>query len=133
MKKNSRFLLILFLSILQLTKLSYSQGANQNEVITIGIFDGKIVSVGNFKAEQVYKINDYCIALTEIIQSQVDSFKGKKVLVKGSLKIIEGKMGNVKTSNDGKIYEPYKEPDKKFIIKPVFTIVYDAREPMIQK
>jgi hypothetical protein len=48
------------------------------------------------------------------------------------LKIIIGETHAAKTSTDGRIYEPYKEPDKKFIIKPKFTIVYDSREPLIK-
>ena len=99
---------------------------------TVGIFDGKKVMVGNFEVAEVYKINDYCISLKEITNSQVDSLKGKKVLVTGKLKIIEGKTHDAKTSTDGKIYEPYKEPDKKFITNPKFTIVYDSREPLIK-
>ena len=122
-----------------LTLTGYSQNTiktNQDtlkEVSTIGIFDGKIITVGNFKTEKVYKINEYCISLADISDSLLVSFKGKKILVTGKLKIVKGKYKPAKTSTDGKIYEPYKEPDKMFIYKPTFTIVYDSREPLIKK
>jgi hypothetical protein len=90
---------------------------------TTGVFEGKLVREGNFDWEMVYKINEYCIAKDDISQNQFDSLKGKKVLVKGILKVKEGEYGPVKSSNDdGTIYEPYKEPDKLFVLKPQFTI-----------
>lgn len=54
-------------------------------------------------------------------------------MLTGKLKIVEGKMIPAKTSTDGKIYEPYKEPDKKFIIDPTFTIIYDSRGTIHKK
>jgi len=111
----------------------YAQEIKQDtlkDVSTIGVFDGKKITVGNFDISEVYKINEYCIFPMAISQSQVDSYKGKRVLVTGKLKIVEGNYHAAKTSTDGKIYEPYKEPDKKFIVRPVFILIYDAREPL---
>lgn len=92
-------------------------------VTTTGIFEGKKVVVGNFDRVEVYKINDYCIALEDMPDALLDSLKGKKVQVTGKLKVVEGERHPAKTSNEGRIYEPYKEPDKKFIAEPVFTIL----------
>ncbi len=103
------------------------------EISTIGVFDGKIIKVGNFDKKDVYMINDYCISLTDISSAQADSLKGKKILVTGKLKIVDGNYTPARTSTDGTIYEPYKEPDKKFISFPVFTIVYNDREPLLNK
>lgn len=135
MKSSLKFILTLFTTSLLIVQLSFSQTTKQDSlktVNTVGIFDGKIVTVGNFEAEQVYKINDYCIALTDITKGLVDSLKGKKILVTGKLKFIIGETHAAKTSTDGRIYEPYKEPDKKFIVSPKFTIIYDSREPLIK-
>jgi hypothetical protein len=134
MKKIIISELIIFVSLLLITQCSLAQ-TNQDtlkSVNTVGIFDGKKVTVGNFEVEEVYKINEYCIALADITEGQVASLKGKKVLVTGKLKIITGETHSAKTSTDGKIYEPYKEPDKKFITGPKFTIVYNSREPLLQ-
>lgn len=125
-----KLLCILF----SITQLSFAQILIQDslkEISIIGIFDGKKVQVGNFDIAEVYKINEYCISLTDISENQLSSFKGKKVLVTGFLKIIVGSTHSAKTSTDGKIYEPYKEPDKKYIVNPKFTIYYDSREPII--
>lgn len=68
---------------------SYSQDTAKTdrdtlkEVSSIGIFDGKIITIGNLEREKVYKINEYCISLAEISDSQVVSLMGKKVLVVG--------------------------------------------------
>jgi len=106
--------------------MTFAQITNQDSlksIKTIGIFDGKKITVGNFETETVFKINEYCISLTDISQSLVDSLIGKKIMVTGKLKIVIGKTFPAKTSTDGTIYEPYKEPDKMFIIKPSFTIL----------
>jgi hypothetical protein len=127
---------MLFFVILLITKWSFAQNIKQDtlkEVNTVGIFKGEKVTVGNFNAVVVYKINDYCISPEDIPESLVDSLKGKNVLVTGKLKIVIGKTRPAKTSTDGTIYEPYKEPDRKFITEPIFTIVYDSREPVNEK
>ena len=93
------------------------------EISVVGVFDGKTIVVGNLTTETVYKINEYCIALADMSEAQAASFKGKKVLVTGKLKIVVGKYRPTKTSTDGKIYEPYKEPDKKFIVRPTFKVI----------
>jgi hypothetical protein len=97
------------------------------KVSSTGVFSGKKVFTGNFKVVEVYKINDYCISPEYLTERQADSLKGKKIRVSGILKIVEGEYHSAKTSTDGKIYEPYKEPDKKFIEKPVFTIINPSR------
>ncbi len=107
-------------------EISSSQNTKQDtlkEVTTIGIFDGKEITVGNFEAETVFKINDYCISVSDISQSMVDTLIGKKIIVTGKLKIVIGRTFPAKTSTNGTIYEPYHEPDKMFIIKPYFTII----------
>ncbi len=127
-KSIQLFVLILYLFSAE----SYAQTNKQDSlkpITTIGIFDGKKVYVGNFEVVEVYKINDYCISLTDLSQSKADSLKGKKLIVTGKLKIVEGKTLPAKTSTNGTIYEPYKEPDKKFICNPSFNIYYETREP----
>jgi hypothetical protein len=109
-----------------MVQMTIAQEAIQDtlkSVRTIGVFDGKKVTVGNFETETVFKINDYCISPADISQSLVDSLTGKKIIVNGKLKILTGKTFPAKTSTDGTIYEPYKEPDKMFIIQPTFTIM----------
>jgi len=129
----SALLFVCFASTSYSQDTARAESATLKEVSTIGIFDGNIITVGNFEREKVYKINEYCISLADISDSQVVSFTGKRVLVVGKLKIIEGKYGPTKTSTDGTIFEPYKEPDKIFISEPSFTIVYDSREPLENK
>jgi hypothetical protein len=133
MKKISE--LVMFGTLLIATQQLFSQTVKQDgikAINTIGIFDGKKITVGNFEIEKVYKINDYYISLADMTDSLAELYKGKKVLVTGKLKIITGKTLPAKTSTDGKIYEPYKEPDKKFITEPKFSIVYNSREPLLQ-
>jgi hypothetical protein len=136
MKKNFGIVVMLSFVVLLITNLSFAQNIKQDtlkEVSTVGIFSGKKVTVGNFFTVVVYKINEYCISPKDIPVSLVDSLKGKNVLVTGRLKIVIGKTMPAKTSTDGTIYEPYKEPDRKFITEPTFTIVYDSREPVKEK
>ncbi|MFH0893495.1 MAG: hypothetical protein V2A54_03575 [Bacteroidota bacterium] len=136
MKYNIRITFSFLVLFILISQFSFSQNTKKDSlktISTIGIFDGKIVTVGNFHTERVYKINDFCISPNDMTQSKVDSLKGKKICVTGILKIKEGQYGPTKSSNDGTIYEPYKEPDKKFIANPKFTIVYDSREPLIKK
>jgi hypothetical protein len=64
--------LTLFTIILLIAQLSYTQTAKKDSlktVKTVGVFDGKIITAGNFKTEKVYKINDYCISLKDITNS----------------------------------------------------------------
>jgi hypothetical protein len=128
MTKNFLIIINLFLVILLITNWSFAQNIKQDtlkEVFTVGIFKGEKVTVGNFNAVVVYKINEYCISPEDIPDSLVDSLKGKNVLVTGKLKIVIGKTRPAKTSTDGRIYEPYKEPDRKYISEPEFMIIYD--------
>ncbi len=114
--------IILFL----LGPISFSQTANQDSlksIKTIGLFDGKKITVGNYMSVVVYKINDYCISPEDISQSLADSLSGKIIVVTGKLKIVTGKTFPALKSNEGRIYEPYKEPDRKFIIEPSFKIL----------
>lgn len=109
-----------------LGQISFAQNAIQDSlksIKTTGIFNGKKITVGNFNSAVVYKINDYCISPEDISQSRADSLSGKKIVVSGKLKIITGKRFPAHKSNDGRIYEPYKEPDRKFIIEPSFKIL----------
>lgn len=98
----------------------------QGEIVsTTGIFDGRIITVGNFDRVDVYEINDYFILPGEITPGQVDAYMGRRVRVTGKLRIEEGRLFTPKSSKDGRIYAPYKEPDKKFIDAPVFEVVDD--------
>lgn len=94
-----------------------------NIVETSGIFDGTLAVVGNFHREKVYRINQYCISKNDLSQEAVARYKGRRVAVKGILRIVKGFYGPTKTSHDGRIYEPLREPDKLFISKPRFTIL----------
>ncbi len=92
-------------------------------VIIVGTFTGIKITAGNFYSQEVYKINEYYILPESLTEKQIDSLKGKKVRVTGKLKIVEGEIFPAKTSNTGRIYEPYKEPEKKIIINPTFTVI----------
>jgi len=118
--------LTLSIILLLVVKISFAQTANQDSlksVKTTGIFDGKKITVGNFQSVVVYKINEYCISPEDISQSLVYSLSGKKIVVTGKLKIITGKTFPAHKSTDGRNYEPYKEPDREFIIEPSFKIL----------
>ena len=126
MKELNTAKLTLSIILLLSGQISFAQPASQDSlksIQTIGIFDGKKITVGNFQPVVVYKINGYFIYPEDISQSLADSLSGKKIVVTGKLKIITGKTFPAPKSNDGKIYEPYKEPDRKFIINPSFKIV----------
>ena len=126
MNKNSGIVVILFFTILLIAKFSFAQNIKQDtlkEITTTGLFTGEKVTVGNFFTAVVYKVNEYCISPEDIPEGLLDSLKGKNVLVTGKLKIVIGKTMPAKSRTDGKIYEPYKEPDKKFIAEPKFTII----------
>ncbi len=88
------------------------------EVTTIVIFDGKIIN------KYGYKINEYWIAMIDLTGLQVDSLKGKKVMVTGKLKIVKGNESKNIQSTRG---------DTKYITEPKFTIVYDSRHPLQKK
>ncbi|MEI8202535.1 MAG: hypothetical protein WCH34_05955 [Bacteroidota bacterium] len=136
MKKRLKSACLVMLLIICGIQISYSQSTAKDslkEVKTVGVFDGKKVVVGNFETMEVYKINDYCIALSDVAPNQLKELIGKKVIVTGRLKIVKGKYLPEKTSTNGKIFEPYKEPDKKFIVDPGFTILFDAREPLLKE
>jgi hypothetical protein len=127
MNKSIDIRLIFLIPFLFVCQLVFAQKNNQDtlkSIKTTGFFEGKKITVGNFETEEVYKINEYCIYLKDISPGLLDSLKGKKVFVSGKLKIVVGKTMPAKSSNDGKIYEPYKEPDKKFIVNPKFTLLY---------
>lgn len=94
----------------------------QIEISTTGIFTGEKIFVGNFEREEVYRMNEYCISLKDISESHVNALKGKTVHITGILKVIKGKHNPTKTSTEGRIYEPYQEPDKKFISQPTFIL-----------
>ena len=133
MKKVVSPELILIFDLFLFSQLSFAQSPKPDTlkpVAVVGVFDGAKVTVGNFETEEVYIFKDYYISLADLPGRKADSLRGKKILVTGRLKVVEGKRMPAKTSTDGKIYEPYKEPDKKFISKPVFSIVYDSREPV---
>ena len=57
--------------------------------------------------------------------NQVDSLKGKRIMVSGKLKIIKG-------GKESKTIQS-KSVDRKYIAEPKYTIVYDSREPLLKK
>jgi hypothetical protein len=122
-RKNKQALTAVLLFILNCSSVHHVNRDATDTVSTTGIFEGKIVTEGNFRREQVYKINSYCITLKDITPSRADLLRGKKVKVTGKLRIAKGVLFPPKSSTDGTIYEPYKEPDKKFIDNPVFIII----------
>lgn len=106
-------------SLLILTLNLFAQKDNdvkQDKISTTGIFEGTYI------AKSGYKINDYYISDADITAKQVDSLKGKRVHVSGKLKMVKG--------NDGSYIQSTAD-DRKFIVAPVFTIIWDAREPLI--
>lgn len=54
------------------------------EVLTDGIFDGIFI------AKTGYKINEYYISQEEMTSEGIDTLKGKRVIVKGKLKVVKG-------------------------------------------
>lgn len=94
----------------------YSQNEKLKTVTTVGIFD-------TLEAKSGFRINEYYVELTPV---QFDSLKGKKVSVTGKLIIVEAINLNSKVIEQGSLNDRY------FIIEPSFTIVYDAREPLIR-
>lgn len=127
--------IVLVLLICIISNLSFAQNTKQDsltEVSTVGIFDGKIVREGNFDVAKVYKINEYCISPSDIPQNLADSLRGKNVIVSGKLKIIIGETFPAKESENGTIYEPYKEPDKMFIIEPTFKILDENLQVLVR-
>jgi len=133
MKKILKHRLTLFGILFLMMQIAFTQTLKKDSlkaVTTVGIFDGIKINVGNFEKEEIYMINDYYISVSDISDRQADSLKGKEVLITGKLKIVEGKRGPAKTSADGKIYEPYVEPVKRYICKPTFSIIYKNREPL---
>lgn len=112
-----------------LTLAQISENDSLPVVKTIGIFDGKLVTVGNFNADRAYRMNGYCISPSDLSPTGADSLNGKRVLISGKLEIIAAVVFPAKTSNDDRIYEPYIEPERKYIREPQFTIVWDSREP----
>lgn len=84
------------------------------EVYTEGIFDATYI------AKTGYKINEYYIAFEDMTSAQVDSLKGKRIVVKGKLKIVRGSQnGNIQNTSEDRMYitEPrfkyymFKEPE----------------------
>jgi len=118
-----KFLTILFainisvLSFGQTETIGINTPNNQKdtlkEVWTDGIFDGVLI------AKTGYKINEYYIDQTELTATQIDSLKGKRVIVTGKLKIVNGNQ----KSNVQNISE-----DRKFITEPKFKY-YIYKEP----
>lgn len=102
-----------------------AQSSDSTKVVTSeGIFENKKVRIGNFSWAIVYKFNEYCIDTNDISSGMADSLNGKKIRVTGILKIVKGKTFESRKPQKGKIYEPYHEPDKKYITKPSFEIIY---------
>lgn len=99
---NTKILkMILFILIIQLKVYGQTTATinKVEEVTTIGKFDGEIVN------KYGYKINDYWIALNDLTMMQVDSFRGKRIIVIGIIKIVNPDSDNhIQSTNDTKIY-----------------------------
>jgi hypothetical protein len=125
MYRKTGLYMTLLLTLNFFQQLTFAQTIGQDSlknVKTSGVFSGEIITVGNFNAEKAYKLNDYFISLTDITQDIVDSLKGKNITITGKLLIKIGRTFPAKTSTDGTIYEPYKEPDRIFISNPIFSV-----------
>ena len=120
MKTLSKTLLVFLLCLLAISQVSLAQSSKKDtlkEITTIGIID-------TFETKSGFRINEYFIELTK---TQLDSFKCKKVFVKGELLIVKGIDPNDKEIVQGSL------GDRLFILKPKITIVYDARDPLIKE
>lgn len=129
-RKTKILLFVTMLCIEQSACLQNSRTDGVKTVETAGVFEGKPVEIGFFHRESVYMINEYYIRKDDLPHEQAASLLGKRVLVRGILKIVKGYYGPVKYSTDGKIYEPLKEPDRMFIIKPQFIILRKQNESL---
>jgi hypothetical protein len=117
MNRFKNLLKALAIFLLLMSQFSFAQTVKKEtpkEVTTIGIID-------TLETKSGFRINEYFI---ELSKSQLDSLKGKKVAVTGSLLIVKGINPKEKEISQGSL------GDRLFIIKPRFTIVYDAREPL---
>jgi hypothetical protein len=96
---------------------------NINAVSTVGVFDKSKIEAdiwGNFEG---YRFNEYFISLADLPESKADSLEGKKIRISGDLLIVNDETGPVKSSKDGKVYEPLRMPDRKIIARPKFSPV----------
>jgi hypothetical protein len=123
------FLVLLFL----IPIFTYAQTTKQDSYKTIStkcIFDSKKITIGNYEIEEVYKINSYYISVTDISQKQADSLNGKKVLVTGKLIVFKACTRYKRTGNKGQLIHKYKEPKRKFIIEPTFSVISNTKKPL---
>lgn len=94
----------------------FAQNENTKTITTVGIIDTNETKSG-------YRINEYYI---ELSKKQLDSLRGKKILVTGNLFIVPGIDPKVKEIEQGSLNDRY------FITEPTFTIVYGNREPLLE-
>lgn len=109
--------LILIGLFLFVVNVLVAQTKNEKKVSTIGIID-------TVETKSGYRINKYFI---ELSPAKLDSLKGKRVEVTGTLLIVNGIDPNAKEIVQGSLDDRY------FIIDPEFTIIYDSREPLIKE
>lgn len=117
MKRLKNLLKSLPVFLLLISQFAFTQTVKKEtpkEVTTIGIID-------TLETKSGFRINEYFI---ELSKSQLDSLKGKKVAVTGSLLVVKGIDPKDKEISQGSL------GDRLFIVKPKFTIIYDAREPL---
>lgn len=98
------------------------QANSSNEITYSGIFEGRKIFIGNYK-EEVYKIGDYYIALSDISLRRVKSLKGKRILVSGKRERKTVVQLPVKPDSNRIIHEQFSEPDIIFIKEPIFQIL----------
>ncbi|MBU0489545.1 MAG: hypothetical protein KKA07_17375 [Bacteroidetes bacterium] len=123
---NHVYKLTIFAIFFTVSQFAFSQNTTNDTRKTVtatAVFDGNTVMIGNLDPEEVYCIGKYYISVADISDSLANLLKGKKVLVKGKLETVSGKYLPAKTSTDGRIYEPYHEPDRTFLVEPVFKII----------
>lgn len=117
MKRFKNLLKSLPVFLLLISQFAFAQAVKKEtpkEVTTIGIID-------TLETKSGFRINEYFI---ELSKNQLDSLKGKKLAVTGSLLVVKGIDPKEKEISQGSL------GDRLFIVKPQFTIIYDAREPL---
>ena len=112
MKTKMILIGLLFLSV----NILHAQNEKTRTITTTGIIDTNETKSG-------YRINEFYI---ELSKKQLDSLRGKKVVVSGNLFIIPGIDPKAKEIQQGSLNDRY------FITEPTFTIVFEHREPLLE-
>lgn len=140
MKNKALFILIVSMVLSGISSIVMAQDTNQETIYITDIFDGKKAEVcihnifiGISETKEAYKIRDYYISVTDISQKQADTLLGKKVVVSGKLLIYKGDFRYERTGSKGQLVKKIVEPDLFFINEPIFSVIYETREPLIKE